>query len=196
MMKCDNRRRAKSSNKNYVEVILMLAKEGLRKAAIPVLAGAVVLGSLVGFAVPNKSSAAPQKPPAVQQTQEQSPSYKASIFLGQQDQNGGETADSQSEAQEDAAIAAKARITKDDAIKAVSAAYPGYTIKDASLGNENGYLIYEVTATDTSSKAVEVKVDAGNAKVLASDNDSEDKGEAAENESGVDNDNVQEEVEE
>lgn len=177
----------------------MKLREALKKAGIPILAGTVIVGSMVGFAGTQTSAAAPQNPAAVQQTDEQSPSYKASIFLGQQDQNDNEKADTQSEAQEDAALASKAKITKDEAASVALAAYPGYTVKDTSLGNENGYLVYEVEMTDNSGKFMDVKVDAGNAKVLTADSeDNEAKGEseAEEADSGVDNDNVQEEVEE
>lgn len=177
-----------------------MLREALKKAGIPVLAGTLVVGSMVGFAGTQTSAAAPQNPTAVQQqVDEQSPSYKASIFLGQQDQNDNEKADAQSEAQEDAALASKAKITKDGAASAALAAYPAYTVKDTSLGNENGYLVYEVEMTDNSGKSIEVKVDAGNAKVLTADSqDNEVKGEseAEEADSGVDNDDVQEEVEE
>lgn len=188
----------------------MNLKETFKKYGVPFLAGAVILGSVAGFTGISKSMAAPQNPPAVQQQeqkedQQQSPSYKGSIFLGQQDQTESkaqdlkETKDVKAEQQEDANLASKAKITKDEAIKAAMAAYPGYAVKGAAIGNENGYLIYEIKMVDNAGKSLEVKVDAGNGKVLAADNQAEDnekENKAEEAHSAVDNDNIQEEVEE
>lgn len=188
----------------------MNLKKTLKKYGVPFLAGAVILGSAAGFSGISKSMAAPQNPPAVQQQaqkqeQEQNPVYTGSIFLGQQDLNANEdqdlreTKDMKAEAKEDAALVSKARITKDEAIKAAITAYPGYSVKDAAIGNENGYLIYEIKMVDNAGKSLEVKIDAGNGKVLAVDNqveDNEKENKTEEAHSEVDNDNIQEEVEE
>ncbi|RKL61450.1 hypothetical protein DXT63_16615 [Thermoanaerobacteraceae bacterium SP2] len=196
--------------KNLKEVCVMNLKETFKKYGVPFLAGTVILGSAAGFTGISKSIAAPQNPPAVQQQaqkedQQQSPLYKGSIFLGQQDQTESkaqdlkETKDVKAEQQEDANLASKAKIKKDEAIKAAMAAYPGYAVKGAAIGNENGYLIYEIKMVDNAGKSLEVKVDAGNGKVLAADNQAEDnekENKAEEAHSAVDNDNIQEEVEE
>ncbi|MDI3481045.1 MAG: hypothetical protein PWQ97_700 [Tepidanaerobacteraceae bacterium] len=188
----------------------MNIKETFKKYGVPFLAGAVILGSAAGFSGLSKSIAAPQNPPAVQQQaqkeiNQQNPSYKGSIYLGQQDQtksaaqDSKEIKDPKAEQNEDAALASKAKITKDEAIKAALAAHPGYAVKGASIGNENGYLVYEVNIADKSGKTLEIKVDAGNGKILATDSqaeDNEEKGSAKEAQPEADNDNIQEEVEE
>jgi len=188
----------------------MNLKQTIKNYGVPFLAGMVILGSMAGFTGASKSMAAPQNPPAVQQQaqkedQQQSPSYNGSIFLGQQDQTESaaqdlkEAKDVKTEQKEDAALASKAKITKDEAIKAALAAYPGYAVKGAAIENENGYLVYEVKMADKAGNALEVKVDAGNGKVLAAENEAEDnekENKAEEAHSEVDNDNIQEEVEE
>ena len=90
---------------------------------------------------------------------------------------------------------AKATITPQQAVDAVKAAFPDATVSEAVIGDENGYLIYEVKVTAKDGSILEVKVDAGNAKILAQENGSEDKeaeeSKSEENDSGVDNDNIQ-----
>jgi uncharacterized membrane protein YkoI len=185
----------------------MIIKEKLKKFGVPLLAGLVVLGSVGGFAGTKAFAASQQTTqPAKQEVTEQTPAYKASIFLGQQDNGKDESKDKAAEEKNDAALASKAKISGDEAVKAVKAAYPDNTIQGAVLGDENGYLIYEVKMTDKAGKNSEVKVDAGNAKILASDNSSEE-GIAEENDKndtkneqkdgtekesqGLDNDNVE-----
>lgn len=151
----------------------MKFKELAKKAVIPVLAGMVIFGSLAGIAIARSSTAAQNPKGEKQQVEEQSPNYKGSIFLGQEDQDEEEGKNEISEEQENAGLAAKAKITKEDAVKAAEAAYPDHTAKQAGIENENGCLVYEVEMSDQTGKALEVKVDAGNAKVLAAESDSE-----------------------
>lgn len=47
-------------------------------------------------------------------------------------------------------MASKAKISGDEAVNAVKAAYPGNTVQGAVLGDENGYLIYVVKMADKS----------------------------------------------
>ena len=55
-----------------------------------------------------------------------------------------------------------AKIKAQDAITAAKKAYPGITVKNAELDNENGCLVYSVELRNGS----EILVDAGNGKVL------------------------------
>ncbi len=59
-------------------------------------------------------------------------------------------------------LAALAKITANQAIAAAQAAYPGTQVKKVELENENGCLIYAVEL----SNGLELKVDAGNGKVV------------------------------
>lgn len=181
----------------------MINRQSLKKFGIPFLAGLVMLGSIGGFSGSKASAASRQPAQSVKQNvSEQSPAYTGSIFTGSQDNGKDESGNSKAE-ENDAALASKAKISGDDAIKAVKAVYPQNNVQGASLGDENGYLVYEVKMTDKAGKAFEAKVDAGNAKVLAFDNTEEESssetGEATneqkdsiENDSqGPDNDNVE-----
>lgn len=75
------------------------------------------------------------------------------------------------EADESATLAPLAKITPTEATKAALAAVPG-TAGTATLENENGYVVYGMTVT-TPTGTVDVKVDAGNGKVLAQDSGAE-----------------------
>lgn len=75
------------------------------------------------------------------------------------------------ETDENATLAPLAKITPAEATKAALAAVPG-TAGAAALENENGYVVYGITVT-TPKGNVDVKVDAGNGKVLAQDNGAE-----------------------
>lgn len=63
---------------------------------------------------------------------------------------------------EPADLGALAKITADQAITAAQAAYPGTQVKKVELENENGCLVYAVEL----SNGLELKVDAGNGKVV------------------------------
>lgn len=175
----------------------MIIKEKLKKIVVPLISGFVILGSVAGFTgsqvfAATQSAAQPDK----QQAEEQTPQYTASIFLGQQD-NSNDQSENTSE-ENDAALASKAKITETDAINTVKAAYPQNTVQAAVLGDENGYLIYELKMTDNAGKTFEVKVDAGNAKILTVDNGLEKSTEEKNNDTeeksqGADTDNIQEE---
>ena len=76
-----------------------------------------------------------------------------------------------SESSESAALAPLAKITAADATKVAVAAVPG-TAGTAALENENGNLVYSVVIT-AANGTVDVKVDAGNGKILAQDSSTE-----------------------
>lgn len=75
---------------------------------------------------------------------------------------------------EEAKFAEKAAISMDDAINAALKQVPGKVLK-VELENEDGYLVYGVEIAKADKSVADVKVDAGNGKVLKIDNDSDDK---------------------
>ncbi len=86
-----------------------------------------------------------------------------------------------SEESEDAALAGLATITPAQAEAAAGAAVEG-TVGTAELGNENGYVVYEVAVTAADGSVVEVKVDAGTGEILAREADDDVEGEDPGNE--------------
>jgi uncharacterized membrane protein YkoI len=80
----------------------------------------------------------------------------------------------QSEAAEAAKYTSMAKISEADAMKAAVAKVGGTATK-ATLGNENGSLVYEVTVGTQ-----DVKVDAGNGKVLSVDTEGNEANEGPE----------------
>ena len=92
-----------------------------------------------------------------------------------------------SEADEAAALQSKATITGAQAETAALAAYPGTTVVETELDNENGVLVYSVEL----SNGLDVKVDAGNGKILHTEQAGDDAAEA----DGAENASQQEAVE-
>lgn len=120
---------------------------------------------------------------ALAQTGEPAPPAASSGESGESGENGGkdddgpsvkgsitvpEQAGEQDEAAEQQALAGLATVTPDEAVRAATAAEPG-TAGPAELGDEDGSLVYEVVVTRADGSAVEVKIDAGNAAVLATE---------------------------
>ena len=100
----------------------------------------------------------------------QSPSYIGSITVDQTQYEG------MSEADETAALQAKATISTTDAEAVAIAANPGTKVVKTELENENGVLVYSVEL----SNGKDVKVDAGNGQILhteVDELDSEDESE-------------------
>jgi uncharacterized membrane protein YkoI len=117
---------------------------------------------------PSASPSAPPTAPAspgqsgAQGTEKQEPSYTGSV----QAPKGTGIED---EAAETAALAALAKVSEADAKNAALAKFPGATVTKASLGDENGSVVWEIQLTDSSNVAQEVKVDAGNGAILATE---------------------------
>ena len=101
------------------------------------------------------------------------PAYTGSIQLPA-DKNGAEVPDAQEQAQ----FQALAKITPDQARQAALTAVSG-TVTSVTLGDENGSLVYEVLIGKT-----DVKVDAGNGKVLHQDAADSESGETEGSETG------------
>ena len=107
---------------------------------------------------------------------ETQPAYEASIKVGNQ---------SEGEGGEAAKLASLAKIDSVAATSAALAQVPGTVLKVA-LDNENGNLVYSVEIKTASNECNDVKVDAGNAKILLVDAGCEDN--AIEQEGGSDGD--------
>lgn len=90
---------------------------------------------------------------------QQDPNYQGSVQVAETNRT--------NEATEAASLQASAKITPDQAKQAALAAVPG-TASKVDLDNENGSAVYsvEITANGTTT---DVKVDAGNGKVLSRD---------------------------
>lgn len=87
---------------------------------------------------------------------EQTPYYTGSITVDQAQFEG------VSEADETATLQKMATISPDQAKAVVTTANPGLTVMKVELDNENGVLVYSVEL----SNGLDVKVDAGNAMIL------------------------------
>jgi uncharacterized membrane protein YkoI len=127
---------------------------------------AVTLGVIGSVALaesppPSASPTTPQAPAGAKELDTQEPSYTGSVQAPK------ETGAEQSEAAESAALAALAKISEADARNAAVAKFPGATIQKATLEDENGNVVWAVELTDANKAAQEVKVDAGNAAILA-----------------------------
>jgi uncharacterized membrane protein YkoI len=94
------------------------------------------------------------------------PNYESSVKVGNQ---------SKGESGEAAMLASQAKIDATQAASAALGQVPGSVLKIA-LDNENGNLVYSVEIKTTSNEVKDVKVDAGNGKVLAMDAGGEDDG--------------------
>ncbi len=88
----------------------------------------------------------------------------------------------------EAALAGMAKISLDSALKEALKAVQG-TVLRAELENENGYLVYAVEIAKADHQTMDVKVDAGNGKVLKVETDQKDH----EDREGEDSDNGHEE---
>ncbi len=77
-----------------------------------------------------------------------------------------------------------AKTSLDSAVKAAITAVPGKVLK-AELENENGYLVYGVEVAKADRQIADVKIDAGNGKVLKIETEQKD----SEGNEGEDSDN-------
>ncbi len=72
--------------------------------------------------------------------------------------------------EDEAGFAGMAKISLDSAMNAALQAVPGKVLR-AGLENENSYLVYGVEIVKADRRVVDVKIDAGNGKVLKIDRD-------------------------
>ncbi|MGQ9756173.1 MAG: PepSY domain-containing protein [Desulfotomaculales bacterium] len=176
-----------------------------KKILAYVTSGMLLLGGAGGLSAAWAQNAPVKAAPAAvaQEQRQEQPSYRASIQVADpQDKNKEQAKDAPDEAAEAAALEGKAKITPAQAQAAALAAVPGTALK-TELDNENGNLVYSVEVK-TAQGVKDIKVDAGDGKVLAQENagDEEEGGQAkdgaaaSETDNGPDHDQVQEEVEE
>lgn len=152
----------------------------LGAAAATLLLGGLGTTAFIGHAQ-TATPPAQSSPAATENDAVQDPSYTGSIAVDEQATAGlDETAEA-------SLLQRLATVSPAEAEAAALAANPGTTVVKTELDNENGSLVYSVEL----SNGLDVKVDAGNAAVLYTDQD-EDSDEAAD---ANDTDNVQDEHE-
>lgn len=138
---------------------------------IPIATAGLILAYLLGSVTLTRTSAQtpqPASPTVISSAtndQDEQPGYISSIRI-QQDQ--ADVADQT----ESSALQSQAKITAEQARAAALAQYPGAQIFSVTLENENGSLVYGVQLTDANGHKLDVKVDAGNGKVLHTETDS------------------------
>ncbi len=159
-------------------------------SAKKLLVGAVAATALtIGGGAALAAQQAPETTADGTKQEQQEPSYKGSVKApvdkaeneaaeGKEGKENEATEDKQ-EAREAQQLRSLAKIDQKAAEKAALGATPG-TVKNAKLGNENGYVVWEVEVAAQDGTLQEVKVDAGNGKVLAQEAEGSDKGEANE----------------
>ena len=74
---------------------------------------------------------------------------------------------------DEAVLAGMAKIALVSAVDVALKTVPGKAFR-AEIGNENGYLVYSVEIAKADSQILDVKVDAGNGKVLRTETDQKD----------------------
>jgi uncharacterized membrane protein YkoI len=147
-----------------------------KKTMAYLVSGLLILGTVTGLgtykAWAANNSAPVTKTDTTQQEQkdEQNPSYVSSIRTNNpQDNEEVKGQDQDNEATESSSLQSLAKISPEDAKAAALSAVPG-TIREVSLDNENGNVVYSIEV-QTAKGITEVKIDAGNGKVLAQDSE-------------------------
>ncbi len=149
---------------------------GLKVAAL--MAALIMAVSIGAFAM-----AASTAPTNATGKNVQSPSYTGSIKLAQNS--------NLSESQEASALQKLAKITPEQAKSAALAEVKGTAVK-VSLEDENGYLVYSVEVKTAKGLMKDVKVDAGNGKVLHIDSGSDMEKEKETSESNMEKESTNE----
>lgn len=155
------------------------------------IAGALAATALtVGGGAAIAAQQAPETAGNEAKQEEQEPSYRGSIQApaGTDEQNEAaedretpesEAAEEKQEAAEVQQLQSLAKIDQNAAEQAALQAVPG-TVKEAELGNENGYVVWEVEVAGNDGTLHEVKVDAGNGQVLHQETEDSEQDEADE----------------
>ncbi|RPF28027.1 PepSY domain-containing protein [Georgenia muralis] len=144
-----------------------------RTVAVGALVTGLALGG-TGIAMAANGTAPSGSEATTTEDQQQEPSYTGSVTAPQDTESADGTETKDDEAAEAKALESLATVSPQDATSAALAAVPG-TAGAVELDNENGYVVYSVEVTGDDGTTIEVKVDAGNATVLAqeADNDQE-----------------------
>ncbi|WP_297501640.1 PepSY domain-containing protein [Thermococcus sp.] len=165
----------------------------IRKFNIGLKVAALIAALIMAVSIGAFAMAASTAPANATGKNVQPPSYTGSIKIAQNS--------NLSESQEAKALQKLAKITPKQAESAALAKVNGTAIK-VGLDNENGYLVYSVEVKTAKGLTKDVKVDAGNGKVLhidsGSDIEKESKGEPKEESSGeaTNTDSINDEVQE
>lgn len=156
--------------------------------------GLLLLGMVAGLGA-YKAQAAGAAGPAVaqdvrqeKQNDAQSPAYDSSVRTNNP-QDAGEAKGTDNEALEESSLQPLAKISPEEANAAALKDVPG-KVTGISLDNENGNVVYSVKV-QTEKGFADVKVDAGNGRVLARDSGDVDGSEPEDGPGGPDNDNIQ-----
>jgi uncharacterized membrane protein YkoI len=96
----------------------------------------------------------------------QDASFTGSVAAPAENEQAGGTETAATDAQEKATLEKLATVTPQQAEQAAVAAVPG-TVSATDLGNEDGFVVYSVDIKSADGSVTEVKIDAGNAAVLA-----------------------------
>lgn len=140
-----------------------------KKAIVGSVAGLVLAGgtALGGIAVANATSSGAAAPGATQDEQGEQNDANEVEVAGSIPVP--ESATEVPDAEEEAQLAELATIDSAAAEAAATSSVPDSTIVSTVLGDEDGFLVYDVTVKDGAGAVIEVKVDGGNATVLASE---------------------------
>jgi uncharacterized membrane protein YkoI len=150
-----------AANRNHLEAHVNKQTLATLGATAALTLGVIGTVALAESPPPSPNPAAPAKSANPAPTEKQEPSYTGSVQVPK------DTGNEQSEAAESAALAKLAKTSEGAARNAALAKFPGATIQKASLEDENGSVVWAVALTDANKAAQEVKVDAGNAAILA-----------------------------
>ncbi|HEY3110657.1 MAG TPA: PepSY domain-containing protein [Chloroflexota bacterium] len=80
-------------------------------------------------------------------------------------------ADPAGDADEAAALKARAKLSQDEALKVALAQYPGGTVQSTTFGDENGLVVYEFIVSDSAGARHKVKVDANTGAIVHAPDD-------------------------
>ena len=140
-----------------------------KKTVVGSLAGLLLLGGIAttGIAAANAAIHAAPTSPAFSSAQSdknesKEANIKESISLT-------ESATEESDAAEAAKLAKLATVDEKGANAAALASLPGASVVSTNLEEEDGSLVYDVSVKDKAGVVTEVIIDAGNAKILASE---------------------------
>ena len=173
----------------------MINKGKLKKFSAPILALAIVAstGGLMG--AKTLVARANTQPGIAQKATVKNMNLKVANAV-QEKENGTETEKtSLTEDKGDAALAINAKITKATAIQTAIANNPGYEALDATIGDENGTIIYEINMVNKAGANIQAKVNAETGSILASDKDNgtdNEKDNGNEQANSTDTDNIEE----
>ena len=146
------------------------------KKKLAVGAAAVAVLTLGGGAAVAAQNPAETTGAEAAKQEEQDPHIKGSIAAPAEN----EAVEGQdNEAAESRQLKGLAKIDQAAAEKAALDAVPG-TVRDAELGNENGFVVWEVEVQASDGTLQEVKVDAGNGQILAQEAENDEGSEANE----------------